>query len=110
MKTSPKSDTSVMFLLFAQLKLHKQLRSFETANSVCYIAGKLAIIFIYANTPVQYTAIIHSCKNVNFQMRNCDIFLIFAQNIDRGYTLEPPQCGGSNKYPQFMFSSKKKKK
>ena len=23
-------------------------------------------------------------------MKNCDIFLIFAQNIDRGYTLEPP--------------------
>ena len=21
-----------------------------------------------------------------FQMKNCDIFLIFAQNIDRGYT------------------------
>ena len=24
-------------------------------------------------------------------MKNCDFFLIFAQNIDRGYTLEPPQ-------------------
>ena len=24
-------------------------------------------------------------------MKNCDIFLIFAQNIDSGYTLEPPQ-------------------
>ena len=29
-------------------------------------------------------------KNDNFQMKNCDIFLIFAQNIDRGYTLGPP--------------------
>ena len=27
----------------------------------------------------------------NFQMKNCDVFfLIFAQNIDDGYTLEPP--------------------
>ena len=26
-----------------------------------------------------------------FQVKNCDIFLIFAQNIDCGYTLEPPQ-------------------
>ena len=25
----------------------------------------------------------------NFPMENCDIFLIFAQNIDFGYTLEP---------------------
>ena len=28
---------------------------------------------------------------VNFQMKNCDIFLLFAQNIDCGYTLEPFQ-------------------
>ena len=32
-----------------------------------------------------------------------DIILIFAQNFDRGYTLEPPLLGGSNEYPQSMF-------
>ena len=37
------------------------------------------------------------------------IFLIFAQNIDCGYTLEPPRRGGSNEYPQSMFWSKNKK-
>ena len=36
-------------------------------------------------------------------MKKCDIFLIFAQNIDCWYTLEPPQLGSSNEYPQFMF-------
>ena len=35
--------------------------------------------------------------------------LIFAQNIDCGYTLEPPRRGGSNEYPQSMFWSKNKK-
>ena len=35
----------------------------------------------YENIPMQYTAIFHGCKNVNFQMKNSDIFLIFAQNI-----------------------------
>ena len=44
----------------------------------------------YANTPIQYTEIFHGCKNVNFQMKSFNIFLIFAQNIDCGYTLEPP--------------------
>ena len=39
-----------------------------------------------------------------------NIFLIFAQNIAYGYTLEPPQRGGSNEYPQSMFWSKNKKK
>ena len=47
---------------------------------------------------------------VIFRGKKCDIFLIFAQNIDRGYTLEPPQWGGPNEYPQSMFSSKNKKK
>ena len=46
----------------------------------------------YANMSVQYTAIFHGRKNgtCNYQMKKGDIFLIFAQNMDRGYTLEPP--------------------
>ena len=43
------------------------------------------------NMPMQYNAIFHGCKNVKFQMKNYNIFLIFAQNIKCGYTLEPPQ-------------------
>ena len=44
----------------------------------------------YANTPMKYTAIFHGCKNDKFQMKKVDNFLIFAQNIYSGYTLEPP--------------------
>ena len=29
-------------------------------------------------------------KNDNFQMKNFDVFLIIAKNIDCEYTLEPP--------------------
>ena len=36
-------------------------------------------------------------------MKNSDIFHISAQNIDSGYSLEPPRWGGSNEYPQSMF-------
>ena len=67
-------------------------------------------IFHYANTRMQYTAIFHGCNNVHFQMKFFNIFLIFAQNIDCGYTSELPQQGGSNEYPQSMFWSKNKKK
>ena len=49
------------------------------------------ILRYYANTPMRYTAIFHGGNNVNFQMKMFNIFLIFAQNIDCGYTLEPPQ-------------------
>ena len=44
----------------------------------------------------------------NFQQKLLDIFLIFAQNIDCGYTLEPPRRGSSNEYPQSMSWSKNK--
>ena len=56
---------------------------------------------LLVDTPMQYTVILFSRKNDNFQLKNIDIFLIFVQNIDCGYTLEPPQS---------MFQSKNKKK
>ena len=42
-------------------------------------------------------------KPENVQIKNSDIFHIFAQHIDCGYSLEPPLRGGSNEYPQSMF-------
>ena len=41
----------------------------------------------YENMSMQYSTIIHGCKHHNFQLKNYDIFLIFAQNIDCGYTV-----------------------
>ena len=67
----------------------------------------------FDKTPMQYrpTAVycntlqfFHDCKNDNFQMKKCGSFLNFAQNIGRGYTLEPHHCSSdSNEYPQSMF-------
>ena len=45
----------------------------------------------YENMPMQYTKIFKVVKNEDFQQKFFDIFLIFAQNIDCGYTLEPPR-------------------
>ena len=59
--------------------------------------------------PMQYTEIFKVVKNENFQPKIFATFLIFAQNIDCGYTLELPRRGGSNEYPQSMFWSKNKK-
>ena len=44
-----------------------------------------------------------------FREKNYDIFHISAQNIDCGYSLEPPRRGGSNEYPQSMFLIRNKK-
>ena len=56
---------------------------------------------------MQYTAIFHGYKFDNFQMKKVDSFLIFAQNIDREYTLEPPQLGGSKRVPTIYVLEKK---
>ena len=59
-------------------------------------------------------------KNENFQIKNSYILHISDQNIDCGYSfeppridcgysLEPPRRGGSNEYPQSMFLSRNKK-
>ena len=81
-------------------KVHQTLKKNQKKSHVVSLCPH------YANMSVQYTAIFHGCKNDNFQIKIFDIFLIFAQNIDCGYTLEPPQRGGSNEYPQSMFWEK----
>ena len=60
----------------------------------------------------------HACSNVlkispqkteGFQIKILILFHISAQNINCGYSLELPQRGGSNEYPQSMFLSRNKK-
>ena len=57
----------------------------------------------YENTPIQTYRKFHVQKTENFQVKKSNIFHISAQNIDCGYSLEPPRRGGSNEYPQSMF-------
>ena len=64
----------------------------------------------YENKPIQIYRKFRLQKLKIFgQRKNSDIFRISAQNIDCGYSLEPPQRGSFNKYPQSMFSSRNKK-
>ena len=59
--------------------------------------------------PIQiYWKFIHQ-KLKDFEIKNSDIFQTSANNIDCGYSLEPPRWGGSNEYPQPMFLSRNKK-
>ena len=64
----------------------------------------------YENTPIQIYRKFHLKKKTKINSdKNPNIFQISAQNIDCGYSLEPPRRGGSNEYPQSMYSSKNKK-
>ena len=42
--------------------------------------------------------------------KKSDIFHISAQNIDCGYSIEPPRRGGPNEYPQSMFLAEIRKR
>ena len=65
----------------------------------------------YENMPIQLdTWKISPPETEKFQIKNSDIFFIFsAQNIDCGYSLEPPRRGGSNEYLQSMFLGRNEK-
>ena len=58
--------------------------------------------------PMQNIAIFHGCKNGNFSVEKCFIFLIFAQNIDCGYTLGPPRLGVLTSTHYQYFTANKK--
>ena len=64
---------------------------------------------ITENMPIQIYWKFYNQKKGEFSDKNSDIFQISAQNIDCGYSLEPPRRGGSNEYPQSMFLSRNKK-
>ena len=75
-----------------------------------YIAklGNAVLVYLFFflfNIPPLYPAFIAKLGNAVVYL----VFLIFAQNIECGYSLEPPQRGGSNEYPQSMLWIKNKK-
>ena len=71
------------------------------------VFGGLLYDGYYENMPIQIYWKFFNQKKWKFQIKNSDILHISAQNIDCGYSLEPPQRGGSNEYPQSMFSEQK---
>ena len=81
-------------------------------EKICILHGHVFVMVIISHTvtktcPCNIQRIFFCCKNENSQCTNFDIFLIFAQNIDCGYTLGPPRRGGSNEYLKSLFRSTK---
>ena len=82
---------------------------FVCASAVSYVAFVLSLCVPLRKHGYSNILKILAPKNEIFQIKNSEIFYISAQNIDCGYSLEPPRRGGSNEYPQSMFSSRNKK-
>ena len=59
------------------------------------------------HTHIQIYGKFHLQKTENFQIKKKFwYFSYFSQNIDCGYSLEPPHWGGSNEYPKSLLLSK----
>ena len=65
--------------------------------------GQMFTITIEKTRLFKYIENFTTKKMENFQIKKSDIFPIPAQNIDCGYSLEPPRQGSSNEYPQSML-------
>ena len=94
---------------FGQTDPRKQLGSSSDTACNAFPCWTSALIKSLRKHAYSNILQILSPKNENFQIKNSDIFHVSAQNIDCGYSLEPPRRGGSNEYPQSMFLSRNKK-
>ena len=83
----------------------------------CKIVGKTDFryislyVFAFALRKQAYSNILNilTTKKWKSSDKNSDISHTSGQNIDYGYSLEPPRRGGSNEYPQSMFLGRNKK-
>ena len=95
----PLSAQRIVWSDWTDAQADLSLLSAETILLVCHEAAYIVItktrLFKYIENSTS--------KNWKFSDKNSDIFQISAQNIDWGYSLEPPRRGGSNEYPQSMF-------
>ena len=84
----------VLHVGISRIELHRTVNQspYSPGGSIvseCTL-GKWSGIY-YENMPIQIYWKFYHQKNENFQIKNSDIFHISAQNIDCGYSLEPPR-------------------
>ena len=94
----------IQYLLLLPFPLHYVKLLYEHLKRTQHIAK----VHINSGIPLRKHVYSHipkilPPKNENFQIKNSDIFHISAQNIDCGYSLEPPRRGGSNEYHDRCF-------
>ena len=99
------------FIFFFNFRLRKYILLFFAEFELLMFHNNIVNISEKLNTRnfITKTRLFKFIENL-FSDKNSDfVFHISVQNIDCGYSLEPPCRGGSNKYPQSMFLSRNKK-
>ena len=109
------SGVSMIRILFLVLKQFRKVYYYYLLHFITYFV--MSVVFSWCKKILRHitkTSLFKYIENFTtkkwkFSDKNSDIFHISAQNIDCGYSLEPPRRGGSNEYPQSMFLSRNKK-
>ena len=89
-----------------------QRRINVNASSWFFIQRRVNVVVNILITKTRLLKYIENFTSKNWKFSDKKLwyfFYISAQNIDRGYSLEPPRRGGSNEYPQSLFLSRNKK-
>ena len=90
----------------------KCIRNYESTTQLLFDVFRIMLVVLTPYRNIHYeTRLFQYIENFttnkeNFQIKKSDVFHILAQNIDCGYSLEPPppqSRGDSNEYPQSMF-------
>ena len=94
------------FFFFFCIYMDAQCRNFYFLCQQFYV---LLVTKLYSFRKHAYSNILKilSPKKWKFSDKKFCYFSHSTQNIDCGYSLEPPRWGGSNEYPQSMFFEQK---
>ena len=99
-----------MSILYTHMRYGFGVRCRDVAAKDLHVHHHSAFLFsfglpslLWNITKTRLFKYIENFTSKSFSDKNSDIFPITVQNIDCGYSLEPPRRGGSKEYPQSMF-------
>ena len=94
----------------------ERVRKTKSASWMTFASTKVIVglLHVTQKAPITKTRLFKyiesfTTKNWKCSDKKSDIFHVSAENIDCGYSFEPPCRGGSNEYPQSIFLSRNKK-
>ena len=91
-------------LSLCSLKLSLYMYHYATLPLLSHHALRKSVLSgKHAHPPAMYTPLKPHCCIVKQGHAGVHVYLFLLQNIDYGYSLEPPRRGSSNVYPLSMF-------
>ena len=94
---------------FEKMPSGMRQRATDSKGIHAMVIGMFCLINGFTKTRLFKSIENFATQNWKFSDKTSDIFHISAQNIDCGYSLEPPRQGGSNEYHNLWFLAETRK-